>query len=278
MRRVLMQWLVEHGVNPWIVPNYWFMLCLSLILGSLLTIRLWRKQGGEIQTATDLLFWGIPALLVGAKLLYVAQFGLSSWRGWSESGFSLYGGLLGVLAAWGLIYLMRPYPVRRFLDSATPSLALGLFLTRIGCFLAGCNGGAVTDLPWGARFPPGTSVHSLQVTAGLLPAESARSMPVHPTQLYESFFGLLCFGLLYPLLKHRQFEGQVFFTGMLWYSAYRFMTEFIRADNGGLRPFGIFSFAQLVSLLIFGAALWFILRRSRNRTSIRGGTPEMPRG
>jgi phosphatidylglycerol:prolipoprotein diacylglycerol transferase len=37
---------------------------------------------------------------------------------------------------------------------AVPSLALGLFLTRIACFLNGCCFGTVCTLPWGVIFPP----------------------------------------------------------------------------------------------------------------------------
>ncbi|RPI23149.1 MAG: prolipoprotein diacylglyceryl transferase [Acidobacteria bacterium] len=259
MRRVFMQWLVAHGLSPWIVPNYWFMLCLSLIVGSLLTIRLWRRAGQAPETARNLLFWGIPSLLVGAKLLYLAQFGIGEWYGWRSGGASLYGGLVGLLAAWLVYYAFRPYPVFLFLDTATPGLALGLFLTRIGCFLNGCNGGHVTGLPWGVAFPAGTNVFSVQLKAGQIPAACARSLPVHPTQLYESLFGLGCFFLLFRLVKRPEFDGHVFLTGMLWYSTYRFITEFLRADNGGVRPFGVLTFAQMVSLVLFACALVLLL-------------------
>jgi phosphatidylglycerol:prolipoprotein diacylglycerol transferase len=272
MRRVIMEWLANHGLSPWVVPNYWFMLCLSVIVGSLLTIRLWKRAGQAPEVANDLLFWGIPSLLVGAKLLYLAQFGLSEWSGWRSGGFSLYGGLLGLLAAWSAYCLFRPYRLFLFLDTATPGLALGLFLTRIGCFLNGCNGGQVTTLPWGAAFPSGTSVYKVQLDAGLIQAGCARSRPVHPTQLYESLFGLACLLVLTRLLRRREFDGQVFLTGMLWYSTYRFITEFLRADNGGYRLAGVLTFAQTVSLVIFACGLILLVFRRRLARQPRNGS------
>ncbi|MBI4444433.1 MAG: prolipoprotein diacylglyceryl transferase [Acidobacteria bacterium] len=266
MRRVLMQWLVEHGLTPWIIPNFWFLLCLSIILGSLWTLHRWRREGQPVAVASDLLFWGIPSLLVGAKLLYLAQFGLAHWHGWTAAGLSLYGGLVGLLGAWIVTYAFSPYRFLLFLDVVTPSLALGLFLTRIGCFLNGCNGGRVSGVSWAMRFPPDTNVFEQQVASGQISESALRSLPVHPTQLYESLFGLLCLVFLLLLSKRRQFEGQIFFTGMLWYSTYRFLTEFLRADNGGLRPLGVLTFAQAVSLALFSVSLALVLTKGRRST------------
>src|SRR5919202_7107424 len=56
------------------------------------------------------------------------------------------------------------------LASATPALAVGHAIGRIGCFLVGDDYGRPTDLPWAVAFPEG------------LPPTTDR---VHPTQLYE---------------------------------------------------------------------------------------------
>ena len=203
-----------------------------------------------------------PGTFRRREIFYYLQFGLPPSLGevWHAGGFALYGGLFGLLVVWIIYYQFRPYPFFSFLDCVAPALATGLFLGCIGCFLAGCNGGLACDLPWAVGFPGNTSVYQHQKTAGLIEGWEASSLPAHPTQLYESLFGLVTFCLLLWLFKRRQWEGQVFFTGMLWYGVYRFVTEFIRADTGGLHPFGILTFSQFVSLLVISAAVGFILR------------------
>jgi phosphatidylglycerol:prolipoprotein diacylglycerol transferase len=94
------------------------------------------------------------------------------------------------------------------------------------------------------------------------------SLPAHPTQLYESAFGLVAFFLLWRLLRSRQWEGEVFLTGMIWYSAFRFPSEWLRADGGGYQPMGVFTFSQFVSLLVLASALFGYFRLSKNRSGV----------
>ena len=243
------------------------MLALAIIVGSLLTLFLWRQSGYPVRTASDLLFWGILLLFVGSKFLYYLQYDFppSIWDWWGSPGLSLYGGLLGLLAAWGVLYLLRPYSVLHFLDSVTPSLAMGLFLGRIGCFLAGCNGGYACDLPWGVQFPRETATFYHQHETGLVELSDSLSLPAHPTQLYESLFGLISFVLLLLLRRRQLPQGTLFLAGILWYAVFRYSVESFRADAGGLHPFDLFTFAQFVSILfavVCIAALFLVWRRS----------------
>lgn len=267
MRETIVSTVIEAGFPAWIVPDYWFMLTLAIVVGSLTALAAGRrsKAGAPV---SDLLFFGILGLFLGAKLLY----GLQYWNSWSwgrllqPAGFSLYGGLLGLLATWLVYYRIRPFPFRAFLDCVAPALAIGLFVGRLGCFLAGCNGGTVSGFPWAVRFPPGTSSFENQVTLGYISADAQQALPAHPTQIYESVFGLLAFFLLWRILRSRHWEGEVFLTGMIWYSAFRFPSEWLRADGGGFRPLGIFTFSQFVSLIVLAAALIAYFRFSRVTT------------
>jgi phosphatidylglycerol:prolipoprotein diacylglycerol transferase len=275
MRTILTRWAAELGAPPWIVPDYGFMLALSIVAGAWLTLRTWRRSGGDRALGWELVLWAIPWLGVGARLLFCAQYGWKGWIGsWSLHGLSLYGGLLGVLAAWGVIRLLRTFSLRRFLDCATPALALGLFLTRLGCFLHGCNGGVPTRLPWAVRFPPDTPVYLQQRMDGLIDAGSPVSLPVHPAQLYESAFGLASLLLLQRLIAKKLPEGQLFLTGVLWYAVFRFASEWLRGDAAGLRPFGIFTFSQFVSICVVGLALFGLTRVAKQHepANPRAGT------
>ncbi len=275
MREVIIQALAGTGIPGWLVPDYWFMLTTAIIAGSLVTLVM-SRHAKLSAPVSDLLFFGILGLFVGSKILY----GLQYWDSWSwgrmlqPAGFALYGGLLGLLTAWLGYYLVRPFPLWSFLDSVAPGLALGLFFGRIGCFLAGCNGGIACGWPWAVSFPPGTSSFEQQAALGYIPPGADLSLPAHPTQLYESFFGLASFFLLWRLLRSRRWEGEVFLTGMIWYSAFRFPSEWLRADGGGFRPSGVLSFAQAVSLIVLAVALAAYYRRSKsNFQANAGGSP-----
>ena len=101
----------------------------------------------------------------------------------------------------------RRLPVWPLLDAATPALALGYAVGRIGCFLVGDDYGRPTDAPWGIAFANGLP----PTTAGYLRADFGLSIPpgtpddallrVHPTQLYETAIALGIFAVGYRLLR-----------------------------------------------------------------------------
>ena len=109
--------------------------------------------------------------MAGAKLLWVFEhlgeepaIDLLLSRG----GMSWFGGFAGGVLA-GLVVMQRKrLPKVAILAAATPALAVGHAIGRIGCFLVGDDYGRPTDLPWGIAFPDG------------LPPTTVR---VHPTQI-----------------------------------------------------------------------------------------------
>jgi len=252
MREILVSWSNQLGLPGWLIPDYWLMFTFALTAAALLILRLWTKAGYRDARAANLIFWAIPGLFLGARFFYYLQFGFPKDlnEAWARGGLALYGGLFGLLLAWAIYYLIRPYPVLAFLDCVAPGLALGLSIGRVGCFLAGCNGGTVTALPWSVRFPSGTSSYSQQLRDGLIDMDAEFSLPAHPSQLYETFFGAIALLFLIRLFNRRKWEGEVFFSGVLWYSLFRLSTEPLRADLGGVHPFGILTFSQLISLMV----------------------------
>src|SRR5262245_36878825 len=124
--------------------------------------------------ATDSGVVGVVGGLIGAKLLWTLEHGREapiSELLLSRGGLSWYGGLIGGVGA-GLIYIaIKGWPVIATLAAATPALAFGHLIGRIGCFLVGDDYGMPSNLPWAVAFPEG------------LPPTT---VPVHPTQLYES--------------------------------------------------------------------------------------------
>ncbi len=247
------------------IPGYGFLLSLSLLLAVLWTYRALKRFGIEDESRRLSLLLGVMiGMYFGAKSLYLLQYHhqvgacLRQPLVCVRDGYSLYGGLVGIVTVvwcysrhWGLNPLAP-------LDAMTAPMALGLALTRVGCFLAGCNFGRPTDLPWSVRFPSGSPAWFKQISEGALPSNALLSLSVHPTQLYESIVGIaLCLGAiaLSPKLAGR---GQLFFAMVGAYALFRAVEEKVRADAGGV-TFGPFTFAQVVSIvLLLTATLGFL--------------------
>lgn len=129
-------------------------------------------------------------------------------------------------------------------------------ISRYGLLSAGLTG----------AWPAGVRQLHLKVRRGDQPIELPpflpESLPLHPTQIYETIsMGLLLFLLLsfYPYKKH---DGAVMVLLMLGYGLHRFLNEMLRIDNPP-ELLGL-TFSQEVSLLVLagGAVLaYFVFTR-----------------
>ena len=196
--------------------GYGLMLCIAFIGSILLAAWRARRERLDPETVYDFAFWVFLGGLVGARLFWVVQYWghqihrpieiFFIWKG----GIVLYGSILGGTAAFFAYWWRRRFPLRPMLDVIAPSLALGIALGRLGCFLNGCCYGDRCDLPWAVSFPgprvgvpgdPALTLHGSppwadQVRAGLIGPDQAWSLPVHPTQLYSPIDGLILLALL----------------------------------------------------------------------------------
>lgn len=141
-------------------------------------------------------------------------------------GKTLVGGLIG--GYLGVVIMKRILKFSRSTgDLFAPSVALGISIGRIGCFLNGCCFGVPANFWWGVNF---------------------KGTIRHPTQIYESIFCLLLFIALWGIRKKIKREGDLFKIFVFAYSFFRFWIEFLR-DDKVLLAFKL-STAQLISLVI----------------------------
>lgn len=238
-------------------------------LGSYLQLR-WglRKHGiGDEEDASAMVFAAGVGGIVGAKIYFAIL--NADWRLlFDRSGLVWYGGF--ILGTLGVLYTVRrrQLPGWETMDAAFPALALGYAIGRIGCFLVGDDYGRPTDLPWGVAFKnglPSTTAGELRRTFGLdLPASIPDSelLRVHPTQLYETFAGLLIWGIGLWLFRRGVRPGGVALPVLALLAVERFLVEFVRAKDD--RFFGPFTLAQVISVTVLLIALvlaWLRFRR-----------------
>lgn len=192
-----------------------------------------------------------------------------AWADITAGGFAYYGGLIA--AGLFSVYFIRRqgWSVPRLCDMGGWTISLGLAWGRMGCFLAGCCFGAQVphDHPLAVIFPPGSAASRHQWREGLLDSYRVDSLPVHPTQIYESVAALIIAAFAYFVVRPRKrFDGQVFVVAMVMYAVARFMIEFIRRDErGGL--LGL-STSQLVAIgmVVLCAYLWFYFKKKAGRS------------
>ncbi len=167
--------------------------------------------------------------IVGARLVYVLLH-LEEFSGhWLDTinpfghgqfgiaGLNLYGGVLLAVLFTVLYCRAKKLSLLEVFDYFSPTLGIGLAISRIGCFLNGCCFGKPTDLPWGVTFPQGS------IPWYVYPGQS-----LHPTQLYSSLYGLGLFFLLNWMLKRKKFTGQLVATLFMCEAVFRFFIEYVR--------------------------------------------------
>ena len=176
-----------------------------------------------------------------------------AWAKFWAGGLTYYGGFLGSsLAAWFLLKRDK-FPFWKAADMAGFAVPLGLAFGRMGCLMAGCCFGETCSLPWAISFPWQSAASEAQYKAHLLPSAHLWSLPVHPTQIYESAASLAIAAFCYVWLHPRKrYDGQVFAAFLALYAIARFLLEFLRADDRG--GFLSLSTSQLLGIALVAAA------------------------
>lgn len=272
-------------------PIRWYALAYiaGLLLGwkyiNLLLARPSLWPGGKAPMTKEhneaLLFWMVPAIIIGGRLGFVLFYDPSLlWTFGPETSFNLFGlvqihlpravaiwaggmsfhgGLL--LATIGVIIFARSYraPVLSVGDAAAAAAPFGIFFGRIANFVNGELWGRPTDAPWAMVFPNATLV-------------DGENLPRHPSQLYEAALeGLLIAGVLYFLIwKTDALRRPGYVAGMFFvcYGLARGFVEFFRQWDLNIGPdavlLGTFiTRGQLLCVpMIFVG--WWLIRRSRN--------------
>ncbi len=246
---------VLFRIGSFEVTSFGVMVALGALAG-LYVFRNELRHRGLPDAATDAAIAGLFGGLAGAKLLYVAEHA-STAPVWSlltdRGGMSWFGGFAGGLLAGFALIRVKQWPLVPVLAAATPGLAVGQMLGRIGCFLVGDDYGRPTSLPWGVAFPQ-----------GLPPTD----VPVHPTQLYEVAFLIVLAWLLIGWRKRGVADAVLLGRYFALAGAFRFLLEFVRVNVRVAGPLTVAHlFALAVTLLGVGVLLTVRLKPDTTGTA-----------
>ena len=248
---------------------YGAMLCLSVIVGRLLAVELASRAGMSPAVIDRCCLWTLAGAAIGARLLFVvtAPEQINSPLdviAWWKGGVVAYGGFLGGFAATIVYCRAHRLHMLTWADCAAPALCVGLMITRIGCFLAGCDFGQPWNGAWAVHFPAGSPAFEQQSMMGLLPAGATQSLAVHPTQIYESLAGLLLLILVFAVRRRQTVPGRAFLSTVLGYAVLRGAIEVFRADwhRGAVGPLSTSQFIAIVTFILAAASLALTRRGS----------------
>jgi phosphatidylglycerol---prolipoprotein diacylglyceryl transferase len=243
--------------------TYGVLVALGFLAGLWMATRLAKLANLHAEAVFNLGFYSALAAMLGAKVMMILVdlryytehpgeiFSLSTL----QAGGVFYGGLIAALlvAAW---YLRKTQlPGLPTADVFAPGIALGHAIGRLGCFSAGCCFGVESHLPWAVKFTDPAS----QVPPELL------NVPLHPTQLYESFAEFLIFGILYWRIRRAHPAGAIISLYLMLYSTARFIIEFFRYHEQGNLWGGPLDTSQWLSILLFAAGGSYFVMSARRR-------------
>jgi len=243
----------------WTLPvnSYGTMMVIGFLIGVYLACRRAKRMGIDPNLMTDVGMIAIISGILGARIFFVIEYYKDFSGNWIEAiridkgGLVFYGGFFAAVVCVSYYVWRKKQSMADILDISTPSLAVGLAFTRIGCFLNGCCWGKVCSaaLPWAVYFPQNSGTFKQQIEDKLLSGAAMHSLPVHPTQIYES---LAAFGLFFVtswLFRYRKRKGDILAAFAVLYSVARFLIECLRADNEYL--FDGLTMSQNIGILVF---------------------------
>ncbi len=254
--------------------TYGLMMMLSFLVGIYFSVKKAKKEGVDPNSIVDLVIVIIISSLIGARLLYVMfhfnEFSnnlldiinpLQSDGSIGIAGMSILGGILMASIASYVFLKKRKLPVLKVFNFMVPMVALGIGITRIGCFFQGCCFGQECNLPFGVVFPAGSP-------AGF----SFPDIPLYPTQLFASAAGFIIFGLLIWSSSIERFKDKTFVLFMILLGISRIIVDIFRYREESVRIFNLFgqviSTNQIISFLmvIGGLAGYMLLNKMNKKT------------
>ena len=248
---------------------YGVIMAIGIIVAGMVAEWGLKLRGEDGEQIWELMIWGVPFGIVGARLWYVLNDILGGGRYYldnpikiinlPEGGLHFYGAvLLGALG--GYIYVKRNnLDFRIILDAAAPGLLIGQALVRPANFINQELYGQPTDLPWGISID---AAHRLAPWSNMIdfPVETTR---FHPTFGYEMIWNFLATGiLLWIFMEYREkLKPAAIFAGWLVLEGVgREIIEFFRPDQPRL-PGTDISYSRIVAgIMIVVGIFWLLIK------------------
>ncbi len=228
-------------LGPFILPMASLAVLVGLWIGVSLVERESKRLKLDPSTISNLVFYGLIAGLIGARLGYALEFPTL----YSSNPISLLAltptmlspsmGLAVGLITFVIFIQRKALPIHRTLDALAPGLAVFMVLVGLAHILSGDAYGAPTKVPWAIRL---------------------WNEYRHPSQFYETFIALTIFLVIRERFPKPEGAGLNFLLTVALSSACRVFLESFRGDSvflpGGFRE------AQVIALVILAISFYWM--------------------
>lgn len=298
---------VDNGLS--FIKTFGFFLALGILTASyILGLELKRRErNGSLKPITvmkdgkeitimpsdkvgDITIVAAISGIIGAKLFAIFE-SVDSIKSFvkdpfhtlfSGSGLAIYGGL--IVAFIVVIRYIKKLGIKPFdmMDATAPALIIGYGVGRIGCQLSGDgdwgivakqpkpNWFVLPDWLYAQTYPRNVNNEGIAIPDCIGHYCHELAQGVYPTPLYETFFALIIFAMLWSLRKKWVIPGQIFFLYCIFNGLERFFIEKIRVNERF--NVGSFSFtqAELIAVLVFligVIGLIWVTQKAKNVTT-----------
>mgnify|MGYP005726123013 FL=1 len=233
----------------------------GILIGWILSKKVFITDEKIYQKFDDYITYLILGIIIGGRLGYVLFYNLNYysnnlidilkiWKG----GMSFHGGLLGVIFVSILFAKKNQQNPFNYLDIIALVAPIGIFFGRVSNFINSELYGNITDVPWGVQF--------IQID----------NFSRHPSQLYEAVLEGVVLFLIFLYFQKKEYlkvPGLISGLFLIFYSLFRFLTEFFRAPDEQLGYLLLnLTMGQIVSIIFFLIGTFLIIKKNENRKKI----------
>ena len=221
------------------ITIYWYAVFImsGVALGLFLAIREGKTMGINSEFFYDLVTYGLPISIIGARIYYVAF----SWDYYSshpediikiwQGGIAIHGAIIAAFIFGYFFCKKRKVSFWLVADIASVSFIIAQAIGRWGNFMnQEAHGGVVPGATLDAQreflqslFIPDFIVNNMYINGAYY----------HPTFLYESLWNMVgCLFIVFVLRKlPKLLVGEIAAFYAVWYSTGRYMVEGMRTDS-----------------------------------------------
>lgn len=235
---------------------YGLLFALAFVFGYIILNKIYTIEKKTQVDLEQLSIYVILGTVIGARLghclfydpVYYLSHPIEIIKVW-EGGLASHGAAIGILIS---IYLItkkqKDKSMLWILDRLVIVVSLGGALIRLGNLFNSEIIGKPTDLPWAFIFA------------------HVDNIPRHPSQLYESIFYLVTFGVLYftYIKTQKKFkQGFLFGLAIAMIFGFRFFVEFVKENQSPFEQGLTLNMGQMLSIPFFIAGLFFMFRKQK---------------
>lgn len=248
------------------VRTWGVLVLLGFLAGMEVTYQYAKRYGYKREDIYDIGFYVVLASIIGARVFYILynfhEFKNNLWEMFAiwHGGLVFFGGVVFAIPVAAYFIKKRGFPLWKFADWTAPGFAIGMFIGRWGCFFNGCCFGRACHGPFCTVFKPGSEAFAV-----------FGPLPIHPTQLYESFGNLIVFFVLIWVAKRKPFDGFVFLLYMILGPLVRFLVDYYRYYET-YKYYGPFDVNQWISIGLMSASLILLIvlyRKNKEKGNVQ---------